>query len=48
MKKTLVGWASCPSGADKMSTPQEKLLQHFSLATPVGWVSGESTAPLVT
>ncbi|AVH67772.1 hypothetical protein CDG77_04605 [Nostoc sp. 'Peltigera membranacea cyanobiont' 213] len=29
---TLVGWASRPSGADKMSTPQENLLQHFKLA----------------
>ncbi|MBE9086124.1 hypothetical protein IQ278_29185 [Tolypothrix sp. LEGE 11397] len=27
-----------------MSTPQEKLLQHFSLATPVGCISSESTA----
>ncbi|EKF04223.1 hypothetical protein FDUTEX481_01901 [Tolypothrix sp. PCC 7601] len=38
-KKTLVGWVSHPSRADKMSTPQEKLLQHFSLATLVGCVT---------
>ncbi|QFS47938.1 hypothetical protein GXM_05430 [Nostoc sphaeroides CCNUC1] len=26
----LVGWASRPSSAGKMPTPQEKLLHHFS------------------
>ncbi|MDZ8069987.1 MAG: hypothetical protein RMY64_31005 [Nostoc sp. DedQUE08] len=35
----LVGWASSPSGAGKMPTPQENLLQHFSLATPVGFIT---------
>ncbi|WP_277876365.1 hypothetical protein [Anabaena azotica] len=32
----LVGWASCPSGADKMPTPQDLFsLHYFSLATPL-------------
>ncbi len=32
---TIVGWASCPSSVDILSTLQEKLLQHFSLVTPL-------------
>ncbi|EKF00364.1 hypothetical protein FDUTEX481_09025 [Tolypothrix sp. PCC 7601] len=34
-KKTLVGWASSPSWADKMSTPQEKLLHKISCVSPL-------------
>ncbi|EKF02771.1 hypothetical protein FDUTEX481_05571 [Tolypothrix sp. PCC 7601] len=34
-KKTLVGWVSHPSKADKMSTPQEKLLHKISCVSPL-------------